>query len=257
MPPTASPNKELQNYRDQVMGIFERMPLKVRFTPHTPLSKPTQDNALFDLNRTVGGMAELTPNGEFVRVNEEYALLFRTSVSEMTGKHWRDFVDSEFIGVADKAYETMQQTGRAEVQLKARRADGEVFWESVTLVKYEDAVALFSGHLRFSRDVTPLVSLGAKAKEYEKMLQLICDHAANPMFVADEQFTVAHVWGKRAEEFFGVDAKSLASVVSKTNSTLAQAPWDLVSREGLVKRNVNVIPCELNQRQCYIVEILP
>lgn len=278
LPGTVTALPDIQNYRQSLIADFDRRPLKVRYRSYQALSHRAEEQVLADLNRSVGGMAELNSEGEFVRVNEEYAKLFNTSTEDMTGKTWRSFIAPTDQLLADKAYETMQKNGRAEVQLKALRPDGTTFWENAVLVKYEDAVALFSGHVRFSRDVTPEIEAKVDVQEMNDLLQGLCDHALNPIIVVDAAFKMAYRWGQRAQDFFNhaeielrgrrlYDVLFSAETVeqflkdwnyqksSGAKSFLLQGNWDLVSREGLVKRSLRVIPCELYRRTCYTIEI--
>ena len=117
-----------------------------------------QDAAVVKLSKAlelaVVGIAEVNHLGCFVQVNDAYAEMSGYGNAELIGREWWQSIIPEDRGKAIRAYQTMMETDRAEVEISATRKNGETFDREIVLVKAYDENQQFVGHYCFTQDIS-------------------------------------------------------------------------------------------------------
>ena len=117
-----------------------------------------QDAAVVKLTKAlelaVVGIAEVNYLGRFIQVNDAYAEMSGYDNAELIGREWWQLIISEDRSKAIRAYKTMMEDDRAEVEIRSARKNGEIFDRKIVLVKAYDENQQFVGHYSFTQDIS-------------------------------------------------------------------------------------------------------
>jgi PAS domain S-box-containing protein len=106
------------------------------------------------MENALDGIARLDPDKRYLSVNKAYAAMMRYSPEEMVGLDRMTTVCPEDAEKAQRAFEEMMETGKAETEVKVTRKDGSIFHQYVVLVKNVNKEQRFNGFYCFAKDVT-------------------------------------------------------------------------------------------------------
>ncbi len=106
------------------------------------------------LEHAVEGIARLDVEGRFRMVNKSYA--------DMVGYAPEDLIDAERsltvqpddLGLMQAAYQRLRASGKADVEARALRKDGSIFYMHAVMVGIYDERNNFSGHYCLMSDIT-------------------------------------------------------------------------------------------------------
>jgi PAS domain S-box-containing protein len=117
-----------------------------------------QDAAVIKLTKAlelaVVGIAEVNYLGRFVQVNDAYAEMSGYDNAELIGREWWQLIITEDRSKAIRAYQTMMDVDRAEVEIRSVRKNGQIFDRKIVLVKAYDENQQFVGHYSFTQDIS-------------------------------------------------------------------------------------------------------
>ena len=117
-----------------------------------------QDAAVVKLSKAlelaVVGIAEVNHIGFFVQVNDAYAEMVGYDNTQLISHEWWQLIIPEDRPKAIRAYQTMMQVDRAEVEISAMRKNGEIFDCKIVLVKAYDENQKFVGHYCCTQDIS-------------------------------------------------------------------------------------------------------
>jgi two-component system sensor kinase FixL len=122
------------------------------------------------IENAMQGISRLDREGRFMMVKPQYAQMLGYEPEELLGKSWAVTVPDDDYAIASEGYQTMLQHGRAELECRARRKDGSVFFKQLLLVKTFDEHDERNGHFCFMRDITKRKQAEGKLKEKEAQL---------------------------------------------------------------------------------------
>ncbi len=106
------------------------------------------------LGNAVEGIARLDTAGRFIALNRAYAEALGYEQAEMIGLSWNQTIHSDDLEIIAAAYQQMLEDGKAEVEVRALRKDGSIFYNEVVIVAAYDWYDQFLGHHCFTRDIT-------------------------------------------------------------------------------------------------------
>ncbi|MGB8702034.1 MAG: PAS domain S-box protein [Thermosynechococcaceae cyanobacterium] len=106
------------------------------------------------LSNAVEGISRLDAQGRYVSLNEAYAGMIGYKPEEMIGKPWQPTVHPADQDTLMRAYQTMIDEGKVEVEARGVRKDGSIFYKQLYMVSAYDALRQFDGHYCFMKDVS-------------------------------------------------------------------------------------------------------
>lgn len=106
------------------------------------------------LGNAVEGIARLDTAGRYIALNRAYAEALGYEQAEMIGLSWKQTTYPADLKIISTAYQQMLEEGKAEVEVRALRKDGSIFYREVVLVAAYDWYDQFLGHHCFTRDIT-------------------------------------------------------------------------------------------------------
>ena len=106
------------------------------------------------LEHAVEGIARLDALGRFVEVNPAYAAMAGYQAAELLGLSWTALLHPHDAGRVAAARDRMPAGGGAEVDARAVRKDGSVYFQRLVIVGIVDDDGRPTGHYCFSKDVT-------------------------------------------------------------------------------------------------------
>jgi len=106
------------------------------------------------MEHAVEGIARLDEKGFFVTVNPSFDALLGYAADELNGISWEQIVYEKDLEKARAGYQKMVQWGKAEIELRARRRDGSIFYEQAVLIKVHDPDSRFIGAYLFIKDIS-------------------------------------------------------------------------------------------------------
>ncbi len=105
------------------------------------------------LEHAVEGVARLDVGGSFVSVNAAYAASLGRDAAALVGRGWPSAVHPDDCSRFARALESARAAGKLEVEVRALRADGTTFHQSVTIVPARSGPGTH-GVFLFAKDVT-------------------------------------------------------------------------------------------------------
>ncbi|MFH0986011.1 MAG: PAS domain S-box protein [Candidatus Omnitrophota bacterium] len=130
-----------------LLGISEDITEKIQSEQRMREISMAMENAL-------DGIARLDTHKKFLRVNKAYAAMMGYAQEEMTGLDRLSTICPEDTDKAQRAFDEMQETGKAETEVKVIRKNGSIFHQYLVLVKNLDKNQNFDGFYCFAKDVT-------------------------------------------------------------------------------------------------------
>jgi len=118
--------------------------------------------------QAVEGISRVDPNGRYTEVNMAYAGTADYHPDELIGKDWAMTVHPDDLGLLNKAYEEMLETGRVSAEARGVKKDGSFFYKRVTMISEYDSAGNFIGHHCFMQDISP-------RKKFEKQREQLID----------------------------------------------------------------------------------
>ncbi|HEY9648280.1 MAG TPA: diguanylate cyclase, partial [Chroococcidiopsis sp.] len=106
------------------------------------------------MENVVDGIARLDADGRYLSVNRAYAAICGYEPEDLIGREWVATVHPEDWPTLQAAYQTMQQTGKVEVEARGLRQDGSMFYKQVTMIPNCDQQGQFIGHYCFLKDIS-------------------------------------------------------------------------------------------------------
>ena len=106
------------------------------------------------LEHAVEGIARLDARRRFLEVNPAYAAMAGYSAAELLGTDWTEILHPGDAGRVADAYDQMVTGGWAEVDSRAVRKDGSVYFQRMVMVSTADDDGRLTGHYCFTKDVT-------------------------------------------------------------------------------------------------------
>ncbi len=129
------------------------------------------------MQNAVEGISWLDAAGHYVSVNRAYAEICGYGPDELVGQQWLMTVHPEDRLALEAAYETMQETGKVEVEARGLRKDGSLFYKQVTMLTDYNDRGQFIGHHCFMKDVSDRKQAEAAIRESEARFRYLADHA--------------------------------------------------------------------------------
>ena len=122
------------------------------------------------IENAMQGISRLDREGRFIMVKPQYAEILGYEPVELLGKSWSITVPDDDYEIALAGYRRMLQHGRAELECRAQRKDGSVFFKQLLLVKTFNEHDEHDGHYCFMSDITQRKQAEFKLSEKEAQL---------------------------------------------------------------------------------------
>jgi hypothetical protein len=106
------------------------------------------------LESAVEGIAQLDPQGRYIKTNPAYASMLGYQPEELLGMNWKQTIYPEELETTEIAYQRMLIDGKAEFEARALRNDGTIFDKQVVMVKAYDQHQQFIGNYCFMKDIS-------------------------------------------------------------------------------------------------------
>ncbi len=129
----------------------------------------TADELQIAVENSMTGISWLDTDGVFRVVREGYAQMLGYEPEELIGKSWEVTVVEADRPGGRAAFPTMLRDGQVNVESRAVRKDGSIFYKKLLLVKTTDAQGQHSGHYCFMSDVTEQVETKRRLDEAERL----------------------------------------------------------------------------------------
>ena len=108
----------------------------------------------FALEYAVEGIARLDAKQRYIMANKSYAGMIGYTPEELVGSDWLMATHPDDHAIVQATYQRLLAHGKAEVEVKALRKDGSVFYRQLTMVSTYDDQKKFTGHYCFMKDIT-------------------------------------------------------------------------------------------------------
>jgi two-component system, cell cycle sensor histidine kinase and response regulator CckA len=175
------------------------------------------------LSNALEGISLLDVQGCYVTVNEAYAHATGYEPLEMIGMNWQRTVYPEDLDRLTKAYKTMLEQGKVEVEARGVRKDGSLFYKQLSMVTAYDAQNQITGHHCFLRDITDRKQSEQQIREQAELLNIVSD----AIFVRDRSNCIVF-WSRGAERLYGWQAQEvLGQDVRDLLGTQPEVVWDV------------------------------
>lgn len=106
------------------------------------------------LENAAEGIARVDSQGRYLSVNRAYGEGIGRQEHDLIGQEWLQTIHPNDREEMKVAYQTMLAQGKAEVEARALRADGQVAYRQQMMVSTYDQEGQFVGHYNFVRDIT-------------------------------------------------------------------------------------------------------
>ncbi|MDP1707833.1 MAG: EAL domain-containing protein [Gammaproteobacteria bacterium] len=106
------------------------------------------------LEHAVEGIARLDAEGRFRMVNKAYADMVGYAPEDLIGAERSLTVQPDDLGLMQAAYQRVRESGKADVEARALRKDGSIFYKHAVMVGIYDEHNNFSGHYCLMSDIT-------------------------------------------------------------------------------------------------------
>lgn len=106
------------------------------------------------LGNAVEGIARLDPKGHYIALNRSYAEVLGYEQAELIGMEWRQTVFAEDVPIIEAAQQRLMTEGKVELEVRALKKDGSLFYKEVVMVAAYDWYDQLIGHHCFTRDIT-------------------------------------------------------------------------------------------------------
>ena len=178
------------------------------------------------LENAVEGISRLDTQGRYITVNKAYASTLGYQPEEMIGMAWQQTVYPGDVQKLVDAYQQMLKAGKTEVEARAIRKDGSIFYKQVVMVAAYDSRHQFIGHHCFAKDITERKMAQEALKQAKQELEIRVEERTAQLKAANEQLLSEVSERKRAEE-------ELEHSLSLLRGTLeATADGIIVSQNG-------------------------
>ncbi len=117
-------------------------------------SDATLEELQLAIDNSMTGISWLDPEGIFREVRDGYAHMLGYSPEEMLGLSWAVTVPESDHAEGIAGVHRMLRDGRANVETRAVRKDGSVFYKRLLLVKTHDSDGNHNGHYCFMTDIS-------------------------------------------------------------------------------------------------------
>lgn len=161
------------------------------------------------LENAVEGISRLDVSGRYLSVNPSYAQTLGYSQDEMLGLYWEQTVHPDDLELARAAYRRMLEFGKAEVELRGLRKDGELFHKQVTIVKAHGAKGEFLGHHCFMRDITERTLAAEALHREQEFIKAVLESIEEPIIACDAQ-GVLTLFNRATREMIGRDVEPVS-----------------------------------------------
>jgi len=149
--------------------------LGLAIAQHVALALERQQSvdALSDMNlamlNAMPGIALLTPQGCYERVNAAYAAMLGGTPPDFIGAHWESSMVPDDRRRAVAACGRVATEGKAEFEARALRLDGTTFDKQVLVVARTDPSGAETGTYCFMRDISERRALEHQLRQAQKM----------------------------------------------------------------------------------------
>ncbi len=106
------------------------------------------------LEHAVEGIARLDAERRFRMVNKAYADMAGYAPEDLIGAERSLIVQPDDLGLMQAAYQPVRESGKADVEARALRKDGSIFYKHAVIVAIYDEHNNFSGHYCLMSDIT-------------------------------------------------------------------------------------------------------
>lgn len=201
-----------------LLGISEDITERIRSEELLRELSLAMENAL-------DGIARLDPNMKFLSVNKAYALMSGYSPEEMVGLNQLTVICPEDHDKLTAIFKDMQETGKAEAEIKSLRKDGLIFHQYVVLVRAPDKNDLFTGFYCFAQDVTERKYKEALEIKSE-LIQMVSHELRTPIHSVKEGLSIVleGLTGEITEEqkeILSISKRCIDRLVRLVNNVLA------------------------------------
>jgi PAS domain S-box-containing protein len=197
------------------------------------------------LEMAVVGIAEVSPQGRYVQVNDAYAAMCGYGPAELIGEEWWSLIDRKDRTAALNAYQVMMHSNRAEVEVNARRKQGGYFDQKIVLVKAYDQQQQFVGHYCFTQDISARRELDRLKDEF---VSIVSHELRTPLtsIAGALDLLASGVLQKRPEQ-----SKRMVAIAAQNTERLVRMINDILDVERIKSGKV-VMNCEV----CKITDLL-
>lgn len=130
-----------------LLGISEDITQRIMTEKQLEENMTAMENAL-------DGIARLDKNMNFLMVNKAYAAMLGYTPEEMTGLNLFSTISQEDQNKVKTASETLEKTGKLELEVKALRKDKSMLHQFLVLIPPGGENKFFDGFHCFARDIT-------------------------------------------------------------------------------------------------------
>jgi PAS domain S-box-containing protein len=125
------------------------------------------------MEHAIEGIAQLDLDGRYVSVNRAYVEMMGYTVEEMLGMNCLQGIHPDDLERAIASHQTMQHTGKAEIEFQGIRKDGTAFYKQVVLIPIYDSRQQQTGHYCFAKDISDRKQIEIALRESQEQLNSI------------------------------------------------------------------------------------
>jgi PAS domain S-box-containing protein len=164
------------------------------------------------LENAVEGIARVDTYGRFTAVNPAFAEHLGYRPEDLLGAHWHISVHPEDVPILKSAEEEMLANGKAELEARGIKRDGNLSHSQIVLVKALDESNNYMGHHCFMKDISARKEAELSLKKTELRLAGLLRHVPGVLYqlIVPDRKTVyfsyvsescAHILGYEPNEF--------------------------------------------------------
>lgn len=159
------------------------------------------------IESSMDGIAIYSRNGEYVYVNQAYALINGyADPGELAGKTYKNAYDEPAIErIVNVCSPALSKTGHWRGELIARRKNGSTYFQEASVTMLEDG-----GRVCVIRDITWRKRSEERLRKSERFLNMIFNSIRDPFCIIDDEFRViraneayGHLKGRQVDDLIG------------------------------------------------------
>lgn len=173
---------------EELTRDFKDMQRKVSLLEENEKSIRERMNELNSINNAFQDtliVSEFSPNGRYIRINENYSLLFELKEDQLAGKHHSEMASADRYSDAYKEFwKDLRNGRRVEKESKYELFSGKVLWLSESYHPVQDADGKISKIICIALDITGKITsreafekqareLKQKSREMESLMEAV------------------------------------------------------------------------------------
>jgi PAS domain S-box-containing protein len=164
------------------------------------------------LENAIEGISHLNVQGFYTSVNQAYARMLGYPPEELIGMHWKSTTAPEDHQRIERLFHTIQQEGKALVEVQGRRRDGSLFYKEVVVIASYDEAGNYTGCYRFTRDISERKNVERERELYTHQIERARETAEQQTLLLQAQAQELILARETAEEASRAKSMFLANM---------------------------------------------